>query len=156
MEKTFNPSEQNKVDLERSILDLRSKKSGLVFKKIKKQEKATDLKVQLTNPHLELEEYDTLKGKRNKVRCQLSQIEVDIKEVNLEINAKNKLFTSIQSHLKVNKNKLSNDTSFLRELIVLKEQYNEFSADHTRVSSMRTMASNFTNKLESIINKYAI
>jgi len=147
----FNPTLENEVDLERSILDLKTKKAGYVGSKTQLQLDVANIKDILNNPNST--EYETKEATNMRVvtRNTLSQLEHQIKAVNLEIISKRKLLIAIASHLRNNKKQIKSDDKMINQLITLKEKYAAFASDNTRISSMRLMASQLTEELESII-----
>lgn len=150
IKKEFDPSEQNQVDLERSILDLKKKKSKFVEKKIKKQLKASELKDILNNPHLEKEDYTNAIDKRIKVKNSLSELEGLIIEINIEIGTKRKLLIAVSDHLRGKKQIGVSEDGTLKKIAIIKEKYSQFAADNTRVSSMRIMAAKFVRELSAV------
>ncbi len=149
----FNPTEEDSVNLERSIIDLKSKKAAIVSRKMVKTLDTANTKELLSNPHIELDEFKNQSAIRIIQKAELQEIEAQIKEVNLEIGNKRKLLISIQSHLKTTSNSLKADENLTNGIIELRDKYSDFAGDHTRVSSMRLMASNFTDELNNIINQ---
>ncbi len=145
----FNPTPENEVDLERSIIDLKATKSGYVGAKILKEAEATQWKDKLNQPGISQAEYKTAKFERNEVRHKLEAIEVDIRNINLEIAGKRKLLIAVQGHLRGNKQ----DDKLMGEISALREKYATFAADSSRIASMRRMAAEFALELETIINK---
>ncbi len=151
MKKTFNPTINNQVDLERSILDLKINKNNLVNQKIKIQSQLTTIKENLKNPNYELIDYDKFLENKTNFINKLYQLENDIKKINIDIKTKRKLLIAVDAELKSKTNKELYKNKLLDSIIELKAKYQKFSGDHTRVSSLRVLASDFTIQLENII-----
>lgn len=151
MEKGFNPTEENVVDLEQSIFDLKRQKAEVVADKCSKQLKVGELKDKLNDPKTEGKEFRKLTEKRIIIKNELSEIELKIRKINLEIDGKRKLLVSCQSHVKSQKNKSKSEETTLEMVKSLRDKYQHFSSDHTRVSSMRIMASQMVEELDTII-----
>ena len=151
MKKLFNPTVDNQVDLERSILDLKINKNNLVNEKIKTQSQLTSIKENLKNPNYELIDYDIFSENKTNFLNRLYQLENEIKKINIEIKAKRKLLIAIDAELKNKTNKELYKNKLLDGILELKGKYQKFSGDHTRISSLRALASDFTIQLENII-----
>lgn len=151
MGKGFDPTEQNQVDLERSIIDLKQKKSTFVAKKIKKQVKISELKDILNNPHHDKNDYNKAIDKRIKLKKDLESLEMSIREVNTEIGTKRKLLIAVDDHIRANKKGAASENDTLKHISLIKEKYSKFAADNTRISSMRVMAAEFVRELEGVL-----
>jgi hypothetical protein len=147
----FNPTPENAVDLERSILDLKSEKAIFVAEKIVKQERVSEIKDILNDPKAERNELNEARRDRIVIKAELSELEQKIIEINQKIGTKRKLLIAVDSHIKeANRSEKLTENS-LEKLNALKDKYTEFGADHTRVASMRRMAVEFTIEIEAII-----
>lgn len=153
-ETTFNPTEENKIDLDSSINNLKARKSGLVFKKIKAQNEIAILKDILLNPTKNVEDYNEATHERGVLKEFLRGLEDGINTTNLEIKNKQRLALAINSHLNANSDSSKEKSKLLKGILVLKDKYSTFSSDPTRVSSMRVMASIFNQEMEDLINKH--
>ena len=151
--KEFNPTLENKIDLERSIFEVKAKKAKYVASKLDKQEEVSKIKEILNDPSISEKKHIKNVRKRVLIKNELSELEMLIVESNSLISNKRKLLVSIEGHLK--NNKLETDTSneVVKELNLLRNKYSNFSSDPTRISSMRTMSAQFSNELEVIIKK---
>lgn len=147
----FNPTTQNKVDLERSILSLKDKKACFVSQKIEYQETAGILKDKVNGLHNTEEGYDVAVAARTVNKRTLTSLETDIKEVNAEINKKHQLLLSVNHHLSIKKKLEKGELKLLDAITSLKKEYLVFASDRSRISSMRAMASEVALKLENII-----
>jgi hypothetical protein len=149
----FNPTPENKIDLERSIFDVKSKKSKYVASKLEKQEEVSRIKEILNDPKISEKKHIKNVRRRVALRTELSELEMLINEANLIITNKRKLLVSIEGHLKNNKLETETSNEVIKELNLLRNKYSQFASDHTRISSMRTMSAEFSNELEVIIRK---
>lgn len=84
---------------------------------------------------------------------QTIEIEATEKPVKTEIKEKRAMFDDINASLRESK-KLGSSEGLRSELTSLKVYYQKFGADLTRVSSMRSMATQFASEIETLINKY--
>lgn len=151
MKEEFNPTVDNAVDLERSIIDLKAEKAVFVSEKMAKQLIASHLKDQLNNPRISTNEHIEATKGRVLIKSELTGLEMEIKEVNLKIGTKRKLLIAVDNHLKKAKTNLDSENIIVEKIEELKEKYSSFSADHTRISSMRVMAAEVVKELNAIL-----
>lgn len=140
----------NKEDLlkiEREINNLKNLKNSYVSDKISKQLESSEIKEAIGGRSIE--RMDLVK-KRNEVKKYITDLELKIKQVNIEIKDKRRLMNEVGQCLNEEK-EIPNGV--ISEIIVLKNKYSKFASDLTRVSSMRVMANTFSVELESVINK---
>lgn len=136
------------IDIERSVVLLKSKKNSLVTKKILIQEKLGNLRderICMRNK----KRLEQIFIDRKVLKNDLHNLEIEIKDINNSIKQKNILKKEFDSY----DNEEIKPHAIISELKNLRKEYRDFSKDLTRVSSMRLMATNFEQKLESIINK---
>ena len=81
MKEEFNPTVDNAVDLERSIIDLKAEKEVFVSEKMAKQLIASHLKDQLNNPRISTNEHIEATKGRVLIKSELTGLEMEIKEV---------------------------------------------------------------------------
>jgi len=144
----FKPNEGTSVDLERAILELKNKKTKLITEKTNNELTLGELRSEREKINPKSERGIEITNERAKLKHKAAKIEIQIKEINQEVKNKRMLLLEVNNFLKANK---QTDKS-LDKLTRLKDKYREFSADNTRVASMRIMASKFADELESIIN----
>ena len=151
--KEFNPTSDNRVDLERDIMDLKICKNNLVNNKLKIQSELSNIKENLNNPHFDENDYINFKKDKLDKINNLFHIENDLKKVNDEMKAKRKLFIAVDDFLRNKKNGEKYNNKIIEDIKRLKIKYSKFSSDHTRISSMRMMAADISLELDNIINK---
>lgn len=141
-------TKQSMLDLERAINDLDSKRSDIVLVKMEKENRLSEItnKIRGSNGRLATQEYQALCRKQKSIKEEILSIEFELKKFTTEIRNKSTLKDQIRTELNI-----TSSNSIKGQLIELKEEYISFSADATRVSSMRTMAAQFAEKLEILI-----
>lgn len=154
MEKEFNPTRKDLLMVENLILDIKTKKSKLIERKIIIQNSLSDWKEKYKDVELNSKEYHNIKFNRHKLKEQFTKLEIELKLINDELNFKNKLKNEIVFHLANNKSPLDakEDLDKLQAKIkLLKIKYSDFTKDRTRVASLRVMASEFMDELEKLL-----
>lgn len=140
-------TKQNCIDIERNILDLKSKKSSFVFQKTEAERKLGEIKNKIrgAGKHLPSTEYSSLCKKQDALKKEKANAEEHIQSIQEDIQKKSLLKDEIKNEISQRASKELPDT-----ITALKDHYIQFAADKTRVSSMRAMAAEFVEKLESI------
>lgn len=145
----MDESNQGKIlDLERAINELDSKRSDVVLLKKERENRLSEItnKIRSSNGRLATQEYYTLCRKQKTIKDEILSIEFELKKYTTEIRNKSTLREQLKSEFKFESSK-----DIKKELVKLKDEYINFSADGTRVSSMRTMAAQFAERLETLI-----
>jgi hypothetical protein len=139
---------QNVLDIERSILEQKSKQSEFVFKKKRAEDELAFIKnrIRANQKHLPEIEYKSLCKKQDVLKKEKTDAEQEISKIQTDIQKKSLLKDEIKNELKERANTNLPDT-----LTALRDYYMAFASDKTRVGSMRAMASEFAEKIESII-----
>lgn len=146
----FKPTPQTAVDLERALMELKTKKGGIIFKKVKIQDELAALKRERKQLNPASDKAQEITRQRAKMKTEAQGYELEILEINNEMKNKRMLLIEVENYLRVNDTKL--DDKVAASLTRLKDKYSRFAADHTRISSMKTMAAEFVQELEAIIN----
>lgn len=149
----FNPTKKDLLNLDSRILDIKSKKQGLIQKKISLQDQLGSLNDIYKQVVYKSDEFNAVKNKRAKLKAQYNEIELKIQSLNEELSFKNKLRLEVEFHLKNNKPVTGNEEidQINNKIAILKKRYSDFSKDRTRISSLRVMASEFISDLEWLI-----
>jgi len=147
----FNPTAKDLFNLDEKIIELKANKQKLIGSKISVEGSLSILANKYNKVEFGGTEFYKIKDDRQKLKTEANQIEMKIRKINEEIAYKVKLKQEIEFHLKGKKASVPDD-KVVRQLKNLKEKYNSFAKDKTRVSSMRIMASEFRDELEEIIN----
>lgn len=150
----FNPTESSVIDLRRSIADLKTKKSKLSTSKRELELKLATLtsRVRASSRTLPQCEYKDISRKQVEYKQKIYSLDREMIEINDELRKKGILGEEIRLHLKNNGNSdIDKDGTIKERLIVLRDNYMEFSSDVTRISSMRAMASKVAEEIEGII-----
>lgn len=148
----MEPTQETLVDLDRAIIDLKNKKATIVTRKQKLELDSSKIKDLMSDPNLVGPEHGSFSVQRNIIKRNLSNIEMEIREINLEIKEKTKLRIYIDDNLRNKKKTSASESLQHQELLKLKEKYQSFASDNTRISSMRIMASQLVEQLDLIIN----
>lgn len=151
MQTEFNPTKKDLLNLDSKILDLKLKKQEFVKSKLNAQNSLIIMQSKYQGVQYNSPEFNHIKEDRKKLKIELQKIELEIKGINDELKYKNKLKNEVVYHLKNSKTLEADTDKTYKMLIQLKEKYNSFSKDRTRVSSMRIMASEFKDEIEKII-----
>ncbi|MBJ6367005.1 hypothetical protein [Snuella sedimenti] len=135
--KKLIPSTIIKENIKRTIAELKITKLEYVEVKLKKQKEVTDLKKSLNSLVHKKQNCEIEKAKRAKLRQELIDIEDHIKEINLKIEAKRTL--------------LNPENNLLKQISIMKDNYNSFSKDERRIPNLRAMAYEVSKELDEII-----
>lgn len=134
-----------KFEMEQEIVRLKNKKAELAIAKSDIQAKLAEIKADCG---VMLE--DTVYQKRMKERASYLQmvadIERQIKPINEEIRR-----LSLEKDQGTQYN--ISQRSIVESLVIIRDEYQSFAADKSRVGSMRQMAAEFVLKLNPIIRK---
>lgn len=149
---TFNPTHRDLYNIESLILDIKTKKNKLVKTKIGLQNRLSNLRAMYENVEYKSDDFYKIKDTRKEVKLSVANIELEIKNINEELNLKNRLKNEIIHFLKEkSKPETSDDINkLLDRLDILKKKYKEFAKDRTRIASLRIMASEFVDELEKL------
>jgi predicted RNase H-like nuclease (RuvC/YqgF family) len=135
------------IELEGNIAELSEEKAKLTFRR-----KELDLEIAplnnkfKKNVFLSDNEYDLVLSKQLKIKREMLQVDKSISEINSQLRKKNLLKEQLKHELKTT-DKLDVKT----KLINFRNEYMAFAADRSRISSMRAMASEIAEKIESIL-----
>jgi hypothetical protein len=137
------------------IYDLQQKREILIQEKREIQSRLTKVKnLVRTSGLMPTEKYKQCCDAQSKYVSRIQAIEKDLGNLKLQIQ---KLADDEYNHrgkpsgLSVDTKPQAMGKECIESLVALREKYQQFSADHTRVSSMRTMAAEFAFQLNPII-----
>ncbi len=151
LNKEFNPTSRDLITLDTLILEIKSKKNKLIASKISFQNSLSALKDKYDGIKFKSPEFDKIKNERQEIKGHLHTMELQIKSLNDELNFKNKLRLEVEYHIKNNKSPNGDVDKIINKLLALKNKYSDFAKDRTRIASLRVVASEITDELESII-----
>jgi hypothetical protein len=152
MSTEFSPTQKDLLNLDEKILSLKQDKSKLVQSKINIQNSLTLMQYKYGSVQLGSVEFMKIKSDRRALKEEFQRIEIEIRRINEEVAYKNKLKQEVEFHLRGKANPVIVDNKTVKQLLILKEKYNSFAKDRTRVSSMRIMASEVREEIEKILN----
>lgn len=147
----FNPTAKDLLNLDEKLIELKSQKRELITAKVNAERTLSVLQGKYNGLAYNSEEFMKVKADRNAVKKDYLQVELQIRKINEEIAFKANLRNEVQFHLSGKKGSIITDKA-VRQIIQLKEKYNSFAKDRTRVSSMRIMAAEVRDELEKIID----
>ncbi len=146
----FNPTAKDLLLLDEKLIDLKNQKRALISDKTSAERTLAVLKGKYNECEYNSEEFKKIKSDRAAVKADYLQVELKIRKLNEEITYKASLRNEVQFHLSGKKISNINDLA-TKKLVALKEKYNSFAKDRTRVASMRIMAAEVRDELEKII-----
>ena len=149
----FNPTHKDAADLEEVLYRLRQERTQIVGNKQVKQARASELNIILKDPKLTPTDIQEYSKERQRLRDDLTEIEGRIRENKEEISVKAHLLMNIRQHLKGKKMEAQATIQVKNSLENLISKYKKFSVDRTRIASLRVMASEVVQELESVYNK---
>ena len=140
------------------IYRLKAKRSELSVEKSEVQAKLTKIKNLIrTSGLMPREKFKACCDSQNQYSAKIGKLDEQLGKLKLQIQklCDQDHFSSF-AHIGRNLPRIAEHQHALgkeqiQELVFLREKYQQFSADHTRVSSMRTMAAEFANALNPII-----
>ena len=149
----FNPTKENLLMLEGMILEIKKKKNDLVASKVSFENILSKLKANYSTTTYKSKEFKELKIDEQKIKDELSSIEMKIKSINEELGYKNKLKLEVEYHIKHNKKLEGGEDlkKIVEKILSLKIKYSDFTKDRTRIASLRVMASEFIDDLEKLL-----
>jgi hypothetical protein len=147
----FNPTHKDLLNLDQKILELKSDKQKLIKSKLIIEGSLSIMQSKYRKIEFNSPEFFQIKEGRQKLKLEASNVELQIRKINEEILYKSKLKQEVEFHLKGKKYSEISSSNLVKQLISLKEKYNSFSKDKTRVSSMRIMASEIRDEIEKIL-----
>jgi hypothetical protein len=147
----FNPQKKDLINLESNLLTLRSDKNDLVKRKIDIQNSLSFNRTHYKGVHQESKKRRELDESERELKRTLNDIEDQIKKLNIEIEAKNKLKTECEFHIKHNRPMDADTQKMHQHLLQLKKKYTEFAKDRTRIASLRVMANEIITDIDGIL-----
>lgn len=150
--KDFNPSKKDLLMIDSLILTIKQKKNELINRKISLQNSLSKLKEKYSDVDFKSSDFNRIKNTRQNVKDHLNGIELKIKNLNEELIFKNKLRLEVEFFLKNNK-KIENKEDLDKinhKILALKTKYTDFTKDRTRIASLRIMAAEFIEELNSL------
>lgn len=134
-----------KSEMEHEIVRLKNKKAGITVAKSDIQAKLAEIKAEC-GMNMEDSKYQKKMKERASYLQMLAEIERQVIPINEEIRR-----LSLEKDQSTNYN--VSQKSIVELIVAVREEYQAFAADKTRVGSMRQMAAEFVVKLNPIIRK---
>ncbi len=136
------------TDIEEQIVKLQSQRDVFMLKKKELEGKLSELngKVRSRTEYLSENDYQSIVRQQTSIKKQLNEIQPVLTDYKKQISEKTILKEKLRNSLRSD-----NKSTILDKVIILKDKYSDFASDSTRVSSMRTMASQICQELENII-----
>jgi len=153
MEKEFNPTKKDLLMIDGLILEIKSKKSALIKRKIDIQNALGQFKNEYKDVDFNSKDFKRIKNSRQNLKDCFNKIELEIKTLNEELEYKNRLRQEIEFHLAHNKSLEGKEDleKITKKILALKVKYSNFTKDRTRIASLRVMASEVLEELENLL-----
>jgi hypothetical protein len=153
--KEFNPTKKDLLLIEELIIKAKEKKNKIIATKISFQNELEQLKMKYREVQFRSEKFYEIKERRSVIKDKLASLELKISSINNELFEKNKMKNEVLFFLK---NNISVDEKKEVDLLInnikeLKKKYSEFTSDRTRIASLRVMASEFIQELDTLLTK---
>lgn len=139
---------RNLLDVEAKIIELNEKKISTNNERSRIQLVLADIKNDIKE-NKDYKKTEKLYRERTQYLEQLKKCENDRNNIKLEIQKLSILKNEIK--LEIHNDNFPDISNLMQDLKDIKKYYLDFSADKSRVSSMRIMASEFVNKLDKLI-----
>ena len=151
----FNPTKKDLLLIEELILKAKEKKNKIIATKISFQNELEQLKMKYREVQFRSQKFYEIKERRSVIKDKLASLELKISSINNELFEKNKMKNEVLFFLK---NNISVDEKKEVDLLInnikeLKKKYSEFTSDRTRIASLRVMASEFIQELDTLLTK---
>ena len=148
----FNPTYEDLKNIDTKLIEIKQKKTKLVARKMELQDSLSKYAGKYKVVEFNSSEFKSTKITRQALKDEMSLCELEIKSCNEELNYKNKLRLEVVHFLKNSpKSKSDESERIIKQLIGLKNKYQDFNKDRTRITSLRIMAAEFIFELERII-----
>jgi seryl-tRNA synthetase len=105
-----------------------------------------------TGGRLPDEEYKTICRKQQKIRKAITELETDMAPLIAEIRHWSNLETELRAKMYGNK-PIDSSKPIRKKIVALRNHYLSFAEDHTRVNSMRMMASQIASELTEALQE---
>ena len=153
IKKEFNPTKKDLLMIENLILDIKSKKSALIKRKIDIQNALSYHKNEYKHVEYNSTGFMRIKNARQNLKDCFNKIELELKELNDELNFKSRLRGEIEFHLAHNKSLEGKEDldKLISKIHFLKVKYSNFTKDRTRIASLRVMASEIFDELDNLL-----
>ena len=135
-----------KREMEEEIGTLKAQRSALVSTKQDLQAELARINAECST-RLPQSRFGKIQKDRSGIVAMMSDIEKKIREINIQV-------TQLSIDKGAQDPKETKSISTIESLVRIRDEYQEFSADKTRVGSMRQMAAEFVMKLNPIIRKF--
>ena len=138
------------TDIEEAINKLQAQRDVFMLNKKQFETELSNLnaKVRSRTSYLSENDYQGICRRQSVIKNSLNGIQTTLTEYKHKINEKLILKEKLRNKIKFDVNISTNS---IDKIILLKDKYQEFASDQSRISSMRVMASQFCQELELII-----
>lgn len=135
----------NKYDIERSIIELKARKSELGARKAKLQNDVSETKEMLRTVLQNHPTHTALIHRKKNLVAEMDEVELEIIKLKKEISKRSVLKSEAVGIMDNPQSKA------VVALTTMRDEYQSFASDKTRVSSMRIMASQVAERLTEVI-----
>lgn len=140
-------TKQNIQDIDSAISILNQRKSKLVLEKKELELKNSTLKNQVrSGGRMHDVKYKRVCDEQNSIKIKIFSIEREMADLSIEMMKKQSFRDQLKAEFKHDE-----PIDIKKKLVHLRDEYINFAADKSRVSSMRVMGAEFAEKLETLI-----
>ena len=149
----MNTKSTDIYEVKTSIAELKEKKEVWIMQKRECENRLNNLSVRVrTGGRLPDKEYKRICREQKKTKEKILSIEKELMPINRELRQWYAMEDEIRANVSMNMPMpVINDTDITGKLRSLRDKYLAFSEDHTRINSMRLMASGFASELTDIL-----
>lgn len=140
---------QNKFDLSRSLIEMQTRKSKLGLEKARLQEDVRELTEMLKSKsiHQSHGTHDEIVMRKKNAIYKMDQIELEILELKSDIKKRNQLKEEASALLN------RDDPKLIEDLVAMRDYYQDFASDKTRIQASRFLASDVAKRLTQILKR---
>ena len=140
----------NELEMEREIVELKKKKSDLVQAKLDLNAKLTEINSKCST-RINSDDFRKLQRERSSYVSMITEIEGKIRPISMAIS---RLSAEKCAPDSASSASSEYNVDAVQMLVRIRDEYQAFAADKTRVGSMRQMASEFVLKMNPVIRKF--
>jgi hypothetical protein len=136
------------IDIEESMNKLIAQKEALVYSKLQLEAELSSLntKVRSSQTRLSPNDYESICRRQQNIKNSVLALNQNIVQYKKEIREKDTLMQKIKLQMGG-----GHPDKVADRIILLRDKYRDFASDATRVSSMRTMASQISQELDVLL-----
>lgn len=139
------------IELAAEVTQLSNQKTELAARKVEICNQLSQLRNRVrVSGRMKNGDYQFVCQEQNNLKDELTEIEIQIGKTKMRLR---EIAEINQTRWAKRNDEIETPKSIIMELAAIREHYQKFSADATRVSSMRTMAADFAIKIDGVIKR---